>query len=71
MFAPHRLLDLTAEDMDAEDLGIVVALSKSKAVTLRSSIMAANTKQDLIDGVVSDLCAALRIQQPERGGGVH
>lgn len=61
----HRLLDLTAEDVDAEDLGVVVALGEGEAVALRRAVMAANTKEDLINGVVGNLSAGLRVQQPD------
>lgn len=61
----HRLLDLTAEDMDAEDLGVVVALCEGEAVALQRAVMAANTKEDLVNGVVGNLSAGLRVQQPD------
>ncbi len=39
----HRLLDLTAEDVDAEDLSVVVALGKGEAVALWRAVVAPNT----------------------------
>lgn len=62
----YRLLDLAAEDVDAEDLGVVVAFCEGEAVALWRAVMATHTEQDLVDGVVGDLCACLRIQQPDR-----
>lgn len=61
----HRLLDLTAEDVDAEDLGVVVALGEGEAVALWRAVVAANAKEDLINGVVGNLNAGLRVQQPD------
>lgn len=61
----HRLLNLTAEDVDAEDLGVVVALGEGEAVALRRAVVAANTKEDFINGVVGNLSAGLRVQQPD------
>lgn len=51
--------------MDAEDLGVVVALGEGEAVALRRAVMAANTKEDLVNGVVGNLSAGLRVQQPD------
>lgn len=62
----YRLLDLAAEDVDAEDLGVVVALGEGETVALWCAVMAAHTEEDLVDGVVGDLCARLGIQQPDR-----
>lgn len=61
----HRLLDLTAEDVDAEDLRVVVALGKGNAVALRRAVVAANAEEDLVNGVVGNLSAGLRVQQPD------
>ncbi len=61
----HRLLDLTAEDVDAEDLSVVVALGKGEAVALWRAVVAANTEEDLVNGVVGNLSAGLRVQQPD------
>lgn len=61
----HRFLDLAAEDVDAEDLGVVVALGESETVALGCPVVTPNTEQDLIDGVVRDLSPCLRVQQPE------
>lgn len=63
---PYRLLDLAAEDVDAEDLGVVMALSEGETVALWRAVVATHTEQDFVDGVVGDLCARLRIQQPDR-----
>lgn len=60
----HRFLDLAAEGVDAEDLGVVVALGEGEAVALRGAVVAAHAEQDLVDGVVGDLGARLRVQQP-------
>lgn len=62
----HRFLDLAAEDMDTEDLGVVVALCEGETVTLWCPVMTPNTEQDLIDGVVRYFSPTLRVQQPER-----
>ena len=61
---PHRLLDLAAEDMYTEDLCVVVALCKGKAVSLRRAVMTTHTEHDLVDGVTGYLCACLGVQQP-------
>lgn len=61
---PHRFSDLAAEHVDPEDLGVVVALSEGKAVALWCAIMSSHTEQDLIDGVVGDLCTGVGVQQP-------
>lgn len=50
--------------MDPEDLCIVVTLCEGKAVTLRRAVMASHTEQNLIDGVVGNLCVVVGIQQP-------
>lgn len=57
----HRFLDLAAEDMDTEDLGVVVAFGEGETVALWCPIMTPNTEQDLIDGIVRDLCPTLRV----------
>lgn len=57
-------MDLAAKHVDPEDLGVVVALSEGKAVTLWCAIMASHTEQDLIDGVVGNLGTVVGIQQP-------
>ncbi len=62
----HRLLDLTAEDVDAEDLSVVVALGKGEAVALWRAVVAPNTEEDLVNGVVGNLSAGLRVQQPDK-----
>ena len=61
---PHRLLNLTAEHVDPEDLSIVVALGEGEAVTLWSTIMAAHTEQNLVDRVVGNLRTVVGVQQP-------
>lgn len=60
----HRFSDLAAEHVDPEDLSIVVALSEGKAVALCCAIMASHTEQNLIDGVVGNLCTGVGVQQP-------
>lgn len=52
--------------MDPEDLSVVVALGEGKAVALRRAVMASYAEQDLIDGVVGNLCIVVWIQQPVR-----
>lgn len=58
-------MDLAAEHVDPEDLSVVVALSEGEAVALWCAIMAPHTEENLIDGVVGDLCVSMRVQQPE------
>lgn len=50
--------------MDAEDLGVVVALGEGEAVALWGAVVATHAEQDLVDGIVGDFRARLRIQQP-------
>ena len=59
-------MDLAAEHVDPEDLGVEVALSEGKAVALWCAIMAAHTEQNLVYRVVGDLCTGVGVQQPVR-----
>lgn len=63
---PYRLLDLAAEDVDAEDFCVVVAFGEGEAVALWRAVVAPHTEQNLVDGVVGDLCTRLGVQQPYR-----
>lgn len=55
-------MDLAAEHVDPEDLGIVVALSEGKAVALWSSIMTPYAEQNLVDRVVGNLRTVVGVQ---------
>lgn len=50
--------------MNPEDLGVVVALSESEAVALWGAIMASNTEQNLIDGIIGNFRVVVGVQQP-------
>lgn len=60
----YRLSDLAAEHVNPEDLCVVMALSEGEAVALWRAIMASDTEQDLINGVIGNFCVVVGVQQP-------
>lgn len=50
--------------MNPEDLRVVVALGEGEAVALRCAVVASHAKQNLINGVVGNLCVGVGLQQP-------